>query len=116
MRTEYVPRSRFSESDESGCESDSSMKGVKMVQFCGCKEEENCDKSKPSGDHIECRKKSKKHGFDHLKINRGDMPDGSELFRQVLKEIQGETDNALHTTRSESRNSKPLKSILKHKS
>lgn len=117
MRTEYVSRSRFSESDESGCESDGSMKGLKSVQFCGCKEEENCEQSKqPSGYHKECRKKSKKHGFDHLKIKRGGIPDGSDLFRQVLEEIQSESDNAMQAPRSDSRNSKPLKSILKHKS
>lgn len=116
MRTEHLLSSRFSSSDESGCESDSSMKsGTKKVHFCGCKEEENCEKSKQGSDKKECRKRGKRSGFNALKIDRGDIPNGSDLFRQVLKEIQTESEDECQTPRSEDGNSKPLRSILKHK-
>lgn len=117
MRSEHLLSARFSESEESGCESDNSMKnGLKKVHFCGGNEDTNCEKNQQSCDRKECRKRSKRNGFNALKIDRGDIPNGSELFRQVLKEIQTESDDEVHTPRSENGGSKPLRSILKHKS
>lgn len=120
MRSESIVRSG-SESDESGCESDSSLKNsLKRVHFCGgCKgEEAKCDNDNTCSDNQRCTKgKCKPSGRQSsLKIDRGDMPDGSDIFRQVLKEIQTQdnSDDEVFTPRSDCDSpSKPLKSILK---
>lgn len=120
MRSENILRSG-SESDESGCESDSSLKNsMKRVHFCGgCKgEEDTCDNDHSFADNIKCNKsKCRSSGrLSSMKIDRGDMPDGSDIFRQVLKEIKTHenSDDEVLTPRSDCDSpSKPLKSILK---
>jgi hypothetical protein len=115
MRTVHLQRIRSTESEESGCESDSSTaSGQKKVHFVGSVNETDFEHS--GKDLKECKKKSKLNRFNSLKIDRGDIPNGSELFCQILKEIQAESgDDEIQTPRSDSV-SKPLRSILKHKS
>lgn len=120
MRTVSLLRSS-SESDESGCESDcSSRSSMKKVHFCeDCKcETDNYENSKSNSETRQCTKNSCKikNKLTALKIGRGDIPDGSDVFRQVLKEIQTEdsSDDEMCTPRSDCDTpSKPLKSILK---
>jgi hypothetical protein len=118
MTGRYLLHTRFLDSDESGCDSDSSMKTVeKKVHFSGSSEDDDSDNSRQSGDRRDYRN-TRRPGFNAIKINRGDIPDGSDLFRKVLKEIQTDSEDEVFTPRSRSDSgcSKPLKSILKHKS
>ena len=101
MRSGSVVRS-LSDSDESGCESDCSLRSsMKRVHFCGGYkgEEITCKTSNHCSDKQRCNKNNcKSNGrSSSMKIDRGDMPDGSDLFRQVLKEIQTQ-DSSDHQT------------------
>ncbi|KAL4235910.1 hypothetical protein ACF0H5_004300 [Mactra antiquata] len=123
MKTEQILRAKFSDSDVSDSDSDCSSKsGHKKVQFTGfdaITDSDRADTQDCAKEKKEAKKKhrvNKKNSLNVLKINRGDIPDGSELFRQVLKEIQTESDEECLTPRSDSSSSKPLKSILKRKS
>lgn len=115
MRTVRLERVRSTESEESGCESDSSTaSGVKKVHFVGSETDTVIEHT--GKDLKECKKRSKLNRFNSLKIDRGDIPNGSDLFCQILKEIQAESgDDEVQTPRSDN-GSKPLRSILKHKS
>lgn len=117
MRSGSIIR-QGSEGDESGCESDSSLKGsMKRVHFCGgCKEDDsNCDNSKFLREEHRCDKGKSNNKLKEIRINKVDIPDGSDIFRQVLREIKTEdSDDDVCTPRSDCDSpSKPLKSILK---
>ncbi|KAH3693802.1 hypothetical protein DPMN_081240 [Dreissena polymorpha] len=120
MRTEYLRRLTSEEDSDSDC---SMTGGLKKVHFCGSDAEAMALADKPSklavaADMKFSLKSSKKRQtFSTARIDRGDIPDGSDVFRQVLKEIQTEDrEEEVCTPRSDCDTpSKPLKSILKKK-
>jgi hypothetical protein len=102
---------RYSDREECVSESNACNK-IKKVNFF----ESDADKNYTLESGNTCYKSNTKHReFDTLNIDRGEIPNGSTLFQQILKEIKLESENEVQITRTDIC-SKPLKSILKHKS
>ena len=106
-----INRERNCISEEYECHSDSSLDSVgKRVTFKVQKDSENNTKD----GNCKLKHKSKRSNWSKLSISREDIPDGSDVFRQVLQEIENDsrTDDEVETPRSVT-GKKPLKSILK---
>lgn len=99
--------------EELDCDSDSSMKSChKHVTF---KVNQNGDgQNKTQEGHCKLKNKLKRLSMKKLSISREDMPDGSDVFRQALREIENEINEETRTLQNGSgQENVPLKSILK---
>ena len=107
------------EDSESDSDSINSMKGSRKKVHFTDSEDENKEECKDSSKFGPSKRHKRNPNFKLLSLNRGDIPVGSEVFRQVLKEISktqndgGDSDRA--SIKSQRSASPAGKSILKKK-